>query len=77
MTFREIAAEIKQLPIEERLLLLEELTRSLRQDIAEAKTPHAGDAPKLWRGMLKPAGPMPSERALAEAYEEYLAEKYL
>ena len=34
MTYREITAEFKQLPINERLLLLEELMRSLRCDVA-------------------------------------------
>lgn len=77
MTYRDIAAEFKQLPINERLLLLEELVRSLRRDVAATMKLQTRAAPKLWRGMLKPIGPMPSDQELEDAYVEYLAEKYL
>lgn len=77
MTYREIAAEFKQLPIDERLLLLEELTRSLRMDMATTMKQQRSRAPRLWRGMLKPSGPMPTDQELKDAYEDYLVEKYL
>ena len=77
MTFQEIAAGFKQLPIDERLLLLEEMMRSLRIELAEARSPGSGDAPKLWRGMLKPTGPMPTDQEVENAYVDYLVEKYL
>lgn len=77
MTYREIVAEIKQLPIDERLLLLEELIRSLRIDVAAAMKQQKGRAPRLWRGMLKPSGPMPADQEFKDAYEDYLVEKYL
>lgn len=77
MTYREIAAEFKQLPIDERLLLLEELMRSLRIDMAATMKQQRGRAPRLWRGMLKPSGPMPTDQELKDAYEDYLLEKYL
>ena len=77
MTYREITAEFKQLPINERLLLLEELMRSLRLDVAATMKQQKRSAPKLWRGMLKPTGPMPSDQELEDAYEDYLVKKYL
>lgn len=76
MTYREIAAEFKQLPIGERLLLLEELTRSLRVDLSEIKKSQNGGGFTLRRGMLKPAGSMPTDQGLQENYVDYLAEKY-
>ncbi len=76
MTFREIAAEFKQLPINERLLLLEELTRSLRMELIETGRPRQDSTPKLWRGMLKPAGASPSDQEIEDAYADYLIEKY-
>ena len=77
MTYREITEEFKQLPIDERLLLLEELMRSLRVDLVKTKKQRKRGAPKLWRGMLKPSGPMPADRELEDAYVDYLVEKYL
>lgn len=77
MTYREIAAEFQQLPIDERLMLLEELTRSLRVELSETKKPRRGGKFRLRRGMLKPAGPMPTDQQLHEDYVDYLVEKYL
>ncbi len=77
MTYREMALGIGQLPLNERLMLLEELTRSLRIDLTTAPKPVIRRAPKLVRGMLKPKGLAPSDRELHEGYEDYLIEKYL
>lgn len=77
MTYCDLVAKFKQLPIDERLLLLEELMRSLRLDVAATMKQQKRGAPKLWRGMLKPTGPMPSDQELEDAYVDYLAEKYL
>ncbi len=77
MAYREFAAELKQLPLDERLLLMEELMRSLRVELAVTKKPGSGGAPALRRGMLRLAGPMPTDQELQDTYVDYLVEKYL
>ena len=77
MTYRDMVAEIVRLPVEERLLLLEELTRSLRADLGATGRPTDAARPKLSRGMLKPAGPPPGDLDLRRDYVDYLIRKYL
>ena len=77
MTYRDMVAEIVRLPVEERLLLLEELTRSLRADLATTRRPTDAARPKLSRGMLKPAGLQTGDRELYRDYVDYLIRKYL
>lgn len=77
MTYQEIASQVVHLPVDQRLHLLETLTRSLRVDLGIApKTPN-GDAPKLTRGMIKLEGSLPTDEELETAYVDYLIEKYL
>jgi hypothetical protein len=76
MGYLEIAAEVKQLPVDERLLLLEELTRSLRLELVRPGTQLHRGASSLWRGMLKPDGPPPLDQEIKDSYAEYLIEKY-
>ncbi|MCX6030470.1 MAG: hypothetical protein NT169_14375 [Chloroflexi bacterium] len=73
MTYREMALGIGQLPLNERLMLLEEF----RIDLTTTPKPVIRRAPKLVCGMLKPKGLAPSDRELREDYEDYLIEKYL
>ena len=77
MTYREIMTKIVRLPVEERLMLLEELTRSLRADLTPTEKPPAAKHSKLSRGMLKPSGPSPDDDELRSGYADYLVQKYL
>ncbi len=76
MLYREIAAELKQLPVTERLMLLEELTRSLRVELTDKGREPQKHAARLWRGMLKTTEPAPSDEEIETSYVEYLIEKY-
>ncbi len=76
MMYREIAAEFKQLPVDERLMLLEELARSLRLELAESNAEPQKQTARLWRGMLKSAAPPPSDEEIDSLYVDYLVEKY-
>jgi hypothetical protein len=74
MTVQEIVAEIPRLTIEERLLLLEALSRSLRAEMSPpARSP--GSAERL-AGIIKIDGPAPTDQQLRESYTDYLDEKY-
>ncbi len=74
MTYQELLTEISQLPLDERLALLEALTHSLR---AELRPPaRAGSSVQRVRGLLKPAGPAPTDAEIQEDYTRHLIEKY-
>ncbi len=74
MIYEELLTEISHLPLDERLALLEALTRSLR---AELRPPaRAGASVHRVRGLLKPAAPAPTDAEIQEDYTRYLIEKY-
>ncbi len=82
MTVKEIVAQAAQLPAKERWLVVTELLRSLQAETATKVThetrPDADDefsAARL-RGILKPDGPIPTDREIKEDYVSYLIEKY-
>ena len=80
MTRQQFDEEIKQLPVSERLALIEVISRSLREDL-EAKDDARERARRLaavrrLRGSLKPEGELPSDEEVKESYTDYLAEKY-
>ena len=74
ITYKDIIVAVRQLPAEERLTLMGELAQML----AAERRSRQDDQSSLGRvrGMLKPDGPLPSERELRDAYTDYLAEKY-
>ena len=74
MTYQELLTEIGQLPLDERLALLEALTHSLRTELRP--TPRGGSSVDRVRGLLKPAGPLPTDVELKDDYTRYLVEKY-
>ncbi|HYH84281.1 MAG TPA: hypothetical protein VEX60_02295 [Pyrinomonadaceae bacterium] len=92
MTKQQFIEEIRRLPFTDRIALLEEISRSLREDLEngdgasqEAELPEADLQPRReakmsavsrLRGIAKPDGPMPSDEELKEDYIRYLAEKY-
>ena len=67
-------SQIKQLSFEDRMELLELLTRDLRDE----RRPVSGKGPSLARvrGMLRPEGLPPTADELADSYTDYLMEKY-
>ncbi|HLF28572.1 MAG TPA: DUF2281 domain-containing protein [Anaerolineae bacterium] len=77
MSYKEVVTQAVRLPLKERLLLLESLTRSVREELMERPRTEAHTLPQLVRGMLKPNGPMPTDDELKEDYIDHLIEKYL
>jgi hypothetical protein len=75
MVYQEILKEIHTLSVEERLRLLEELTRSLWGDLSVR---HSAVSPvERVRGLLKPDGqPIPDDEQITDAYTQHLIEKY-
>ena len=74
ITYQDIIIAVKQLPVEKRLTLMEELAHSLA---GEWQTPRTGESSlHRVRGMLKPVGPIPSDRELRDSHTDYLIEKY-
>jgi hypothetical protein len=74
MTYQEIIAEISRLSVQQRLLLLEALSRSLRADMsAPARSP--GSAERL-AGIIAIEGPAPTDQQIRQGYTDYLEEKY-
>jgi len=74
MTVQEIITEIRSLPVEDRLKLLESLAHSLREEWRPKS--QAGSSVNRVRGLLKPDGPLPSDAELKEIYPDHLMEKY-
>ena len=74
MTYQELAAAIIQLPIPERLSLLELVSRSLREDLRLHPTPQSLAA--RLRGIARPDGPAPTDAELEHDYTTYLERKY-
>jgi hypothetical protein len=75
MTYREIVAEIERLPQAEQQALLLWLVKHAR---IETRRSHRSAPPAaLVRGMLKPEGPLPTDKELHDDYVEYLIRKYV
>jgi hypothetical protein len=80
MTVKEIVTQAAQLSARERWFVVTELLHSLQVETATkaANEPAADDefsAARL-RGILKPDGPIPTDREIKEDYVSYLIEKY-
>lgn len=76
MTYREIVAEIERLPQAEQQALLLWLVKRARIEAAPRSRRSAPPA-TLVRGMLKPEGPVPTDKELHDDYVEYLIRKYV
>ena len=74
MTNEQLINEIRQLPIEQRMELLEVISRSVREDIVPRLRRES--AVSRLRGIAKPEGPPPSDEEIKEDYIRYLTEKY-
>lgn len=74
MTGEEIVNEARQLPVAEREAVVEEIRRSIREEVQPLET-RLSIVDRLY-GIAKPDGPMPSDEELKEDYIRYLTEKY-
>ena len=74
MTHEELIKEIKQLPVEERMAVIDEISQSVQEETQPRKA-RVSIVDKLY-GIAKPDGPMPSDEELKEDYIRYLTEKY-
>lgn len=74
MTYEQLFAEARRLPVLERLRLLEAIARSLR-DEGDAMPLRGVPASEL-EGRLKTEDPPPTDEELREDYVNYLIEKY-
>jgi hypothetical protein len=77
MRYQDVVDESKQWPLDQQLLLLEEMTHTLRTELASKSEPQPHSAPAVWRGMLKTAAPAPADQDLADAYTQYVMDKHL
>lgn len=74
MTHEELIKEVKELPINERLMVLDAISQSVRED-EQSPTSRVSVVDQLW-GIAKPDGPLPSDEEMKEDYIRYLTEKY-
>lgn len=75
MTYQDIVSEMRQLPLREKLLLLEELTQTIRAELTPQPT-RTGSSVDRVRGIAKPEGPPPTDDEIKDSYVQYLLEKY-
>jgi hypothetical protein len=73
-TFNELVAEVQRLSPQERLALLEVLTRSIQED--HSQPAWQGSTLAWMRGLARPTGPMPTDAELKDDYAEHLGEKH-
>lgn len=74
MTHEELIKEIMQLPLEQRMELLETISRSVREEI-QPRERRESIGSRL-RGIAKFDGPLPTDEEMKEDYTRYLTEKY-
>lgn len=89
MTREELIEEIRQLPPSERMALVEEISRSLREDDHSPSTANGPNsetaAPSVEErmsvvgrlyGILKTDGPPPTDEEIRDQITDYLVKKY-
>ena len=74
MTHEELIKEIMQLPLEQRMELLETISRSLREEMRPREQKES--IVSRLRGIAKFDGPPPTDEEIKEDYTRYLMEKY-
>jgi len=74
MSHEQLISEIRQLPLEQRMELLEAISRSVREEMRPRELRES--AVSRLRGIAKPEGPPPSDEEIKEDYTRYLTEKY-
>jgi hypothetical protein len=74
MTQEQLIDEIRRLPLERRVELLELISRSVRE---ETRPPGGRESlVERLRGIAKPDGEPPTDEEIKEDYARYLSEKY-
>lgn len=77
MTFAQLLTEIDRLSTDERLKLMEALTRSLQVDMRPTRKARRGSSLKRVRGILRPRwGKAPTDRELHDEYINLLSQKH-
>jgi hypothetical protein len=91
MTRQQLIEEVRKLSVEDRVTLIELISRSLREDLVPTgdsklaassgeSPPPAGEARRTLsqrlRGIVKFDGPPPTDEEVKDAYADYLLEKY-
>jgi hypothetical protein len=74
MTHEELIKEIMQLPLEQRMEILETISRSLREEMRPREQKES--IVSRLRGIAKFDGPPPTDEEIKEDYTRYLTEKY-
>jgi hypothetical protein len=74
MTHEELLKEIKRLPVEERIAVLDTISRSVQEE-TQSQGDRVSVADQLYR-IARPDGPLSSDEELKEDYIRYLTEKY-
>ena len=75
MTYQELVTQVKKLPLNQQLSLLETLNHLIQESIDPP--PRAENSLARVRGMLKPQNqPTPTDTTLAADYTDYLIQKY-
>jgi hypothetical protein len=74
MTPEEIITEIRQLPLDERLRILETLSRDIRSSVQTAN--RKGTPVERVSGLLETDAPAPTDEELKRDYIDYLDSKY-
>jgi hypothetical protein len=72
MTYTEVASQVKRLPLQERLMLLETLTRSVREELKSAARPRsvAGKDLRLLAGTISPEDAGQMREAIEQGCEQ-------
>lgn len=77
MTFTQIVTEIERLSLEERLKLMEALTRSFQADLRPRRKTRKGSALERVRGVLHPVdGRIPTDQEWKDDYINHQARKH-
>ena len=81
LSYEELLSQIKQLPGQTRLALLEEIAHSLREELASenkeasSETSRPSSLDRLY-GILKTGNPAQSDEEIRDDYIDYLSKKY-
>ena len=76
MTLEEILPAMRRLTLDERLMFIEVLARSIRAELSAPPTAEDAVPFAALHGALKQDGPMPTDEELKDNYVDYLIEKY-
>lgn len=74
MTQEQLIEEIRRLPLERRVELLELISRSVREEMRPRE--RDGSSVERLRGVIKFDGPPPTDEEVKDLIADYLLEKY-